>query len=181
MTQHTDRRGAATPGYVFSLEAETLIQRSTSEEAMATLAVADIDEVRLSVEMAGQASQVVCRVTAKGGHYLTFGSMRWIGPASWSSTSDTFSALLGELHDALAKRGDTVRYIEGQSRRFLLAMFVLGLLITGLAGYYFVDLFFIKEIATGLFLFPVLAIGLWLMRLFWPNSEKTYDPTIYRT
>jgi hypothetical protein len=179
MTQHTDRRGAAAPCLTFSLETNRLIQRSIDDEAVTTLGIAEISEIRLSVEMAGQASQVVCRVTGKDGQHLSFGSMHWIGPASWNSTSDTFSALLAEIHDALATRGDAVRYIEGQSRGFLGAMFALGLMITGGAGYYFINLFFIEEVATGLFLLPVLAMGLWLMRLFWPKGEKPYDPTTY--
>jgi hypothetical protein len=181
MTPHTDRRGASAPSFDFILEADTLIQRSSNGDIVTTLSIAEISEVRLSVDMAGQASQVVCHLTSTDGQTLTFGSMHWIGPASWKSTSDTFSDLLAGIHDALAIRGGSVRYVEGQGRLFLTAMFALGLAITGGAGYGFFDLFFIKEVATGLFLLPVVAMGLWLMRLFWPKGEKFYDPATYQT
>ena len=43
----------------------------------------------------------------------------------------------------------------------------------------FTKLFLIDENAIGLALIPAIALGVWLMRLFWPRAARTYDPTTY--
>lgn len=113
-SEHRDRRNAATPARIFGLTDKALVWRGEDGNAAAgQVELADIAQVRLSVEMAGQQSQVVCRITDTRGQETVFGSMRWSGVGQWEPAADTFSALLRDLHLALLPYRDGIRFIEG--------------------------------------------------------------------
>lgn len=179
-SEHRDRRNAATPARIFSLSEAALVWRGEGENAPGgQVELTDIAQVRLSVEMAGQQSQVVCRVTDTQGDETVFGSMRWAGVGHWEPAADTFSALLRDLHLALLPYRDGIRFIEGSSMVFLFVMFGLGLALTGISLFFFALLFLVREQASGLFLIAGVVAGVWLTRLFWPRGPKPYDPETY--
>lgn len=179
MAHHEDRRSAASGLRTTRITADSLIQQSDRDAAAMAMPYADIREVRLNVEMAGPASQVVCRVVDNAGQELVFGSMSWVRPGAWEVRADTFRTLLVELHRALLPRRADIRFLEGPKPGFMIAMFLIGA-VTGsicLAG--FAWLFFWQENAAGLFFLPGVIAGGWLMRLFWPRAPKAYDPDRY--
>ncbi|WP_323760733.1 hypothetical protein [Maricaulis sp.] len=183
LTTLEDRRNARAPLRVLTLDDTALRWRDASSDpdgiADHLIALDEVRQVRLSVEMAGQASQVVCRVTAGNGDTVAFGSMRCAGMGQWDANARDFQAFLGALHAALEGRSDRVDYIEGSSVRFLVLMTALGGLLTVLAGAAFAKLFLVDENAIGLVLIPAIALGVWMMRLFWPRAPKHYDPETY--
>lgn len=179
-SEHRDRRSAATPVRIFSLTDAALVWRGEDGNVPdGQVELTDIAQVRLSVEMAGQQSQVVCRVTDTQGEETVFGSMRWAGVGHWEPAADTFSALLRDLHLALLPYRDGIRFIEGSSMVFLFVMFSLGLALTGVSLFFFALLFLVREQASGLFLIAGVVAGVWLTRLFWPRGPKPYDPETY--
>lgn len=181
MTHHPDRRTANGPDTETWIDGHELVQTAGDTPVQETrIPLDDIRQVRLSVEMAARANQVVCAVSTGDGRVLRFGSMRCIGPARWESSVESFNPLLKQLHTDLAGRGDAVRYVEGQPASYLLTLFALATVITAASLYYFATLFFVQQNTMGLFLLGLTAAGGWMMRLFWPRRIKTYDPAIYR-
>lgn len=179
MTEHRDRRRSNTPPRNFALVGETLAWRDADAAAGHAMPLADIRQVRLSVEMAGRDSQVVCRVTDRAGREIAFGSMRWVAPGRWEAAADTFQALLRELHAGLLPYRADIRFVEGPRTGFMLAMFGTGLAVTAASLFFFALLFLVHDNALGLFLIPGVVAGVWLTRLFWPRPAKPYDPETY--
>ena len=175
-TEHRDRRNTASPVRVYSLSGDTLVWTDANGSRIGEMAAADIRQVRLGFEMAGRDSQIVCRVTDADGREVVFGSMRWSGVGQWEMAADTFRDLLGELHAALLPHRDTIRFIEGSSMGFMIAMFVLGLALTAVSLFFFVLLVLIREQRSGLFLIGGILAGGWLSRVFWPRGPKPYEP-----
>lgn len=174
--EHRDRRNAASPVRIYSLSGEALVWAEETGMETGEMPFADIRQVRLGFEMAGRDSQIVCRVTDKDGREAVFGSMRWSGVGQWEMAADTFRDLLGALHAALLPRRDEIRFIEGSSMTFMIAMFGLGLAMTAVSLFFFVLLVLIREQRSGLFLIGGILAGGWLCRVFWPRGPKPYDP-----
>lgn len=183
LTTLTDRRNGRSPLRILSLDKTSLTWRdagSDSDPGIASdIGLDDIRQVRLSVEMAGQASQVVCRVTDRTGNEIAFGSMRCTGAGQWEANARDFREFLVALHLALENRPGPVRYIEGSSVKFLATMTSIGGVLTIICAAAFTKLFLIDENAIGLVLIPAVALGVWMMRLFWPRAPKLYDPATY--
>jgi hypothetical protein len=177
---HTDRRHLGTPSTVTRLDADTLVQTSLDGEVLRQFRLEDVRQLRLSVEMAGEAGQVVCRVMNTTGQELVFGSMAFKAPGVWDNHIGSFQPLLEDLHRALAPFDANIHYVEGQSFRFRLALFTLGAVITALTVPGFFYLFFGQQNRAALFMLPAPVLGIWLMRAFWPKSPDTYDPARYR-
>ena len=178
-TEHRDRRNAASPVRVFSVSDDALVWRDDQGGIAGQIPIADIRQVRLAFEMAGRDNQIVCRVTDAAGEEIAFGSMRWFGVGQWEMAADTFRDLLGDLHAALLPYRDNIRFIEGSSMGFMIAMFVLGLALTGISLFFFVVLVLIQEKRSGLFLIGGILAGGWLTRVFWPRGPRSYDPATY--
>lgn len=183
LTTLTDRRNGRSPSRILTIADNALVWRnddSTREVgAEPGIAFDDVRQVRLSVEMAGQASQVVCRVTSSAGDEIAFGSMRCTGPGQWEANARDFQTFLQALHAALQDRPGPVNYIEGSSVKFLTVMTAIGGLLAVSSGAAFAKFFLIDENALGLILIPAVALGVWMMRLFWPRAPKRYDPATY--
>jgi len=79
-----------------------------------------VTSVRLAVEMGGEQSLVVCRVTGPSGE-IAFSSRRAEG-SGWVDQALEFQRLLVAVHKALEPRGGEVAYLEGQSLTFRLIM-----------------------------------------------------------
>jgi hypothetical protein len=179
VTELRDRRNAGTPARIFSIESDALVWRGIGDGGEGRMALASVRQVRLAIAMAGQSSQVVCRVTDDAGHEAVFGSMRWAGVGQWEANARDFRDLLRALHLGLREQPGPVRYLEGSTTSFLAIMTGLGALLALVGAGAFTKLFLIDENAIGLALIPAIALGVWLMRLFWPRAAKTYDPTTY--
>lgn len=185
LTTLTDRRNGYNPAQLLTLDDSALRWRNADDtrddDDGASVELDDVRQLRLSVEMAGQASQVVCRVTASSGEEIVFGSMRCTGPGQWEANARDFQAFLRALHVALQDRPGPVDYIEGSSVKFLTVMTAIGGLLAVASGAAFAKFFLIDENALGLVLIPAIALGIWMMRLFWPRAPKHYDPATYNT
>ena len=178
-TRHNDRRNLGTRPTVTGLDGDMLVQTLDDGTEAHRFALADIRQVRMAVEMAGQTSQVVVRVTDQAGRELVFGSMTFISPGVFRGEYESFRALLTELHLALLPHREQVRFLEGQSMAFMITMFLLGGLIAAMGAVFFVVLFLLQENAYGLFLIPVALMGGGIMRMFWPKGPQPYDPETY--
>lgn len=177
---HIDRRHLGTPRTETFLDGESLVQRLAEDGSeLHRIALSDIRRVRLAVEMAAQARQVVCRVTGSDGREIVFGSMRFVSPGVFEDIVETFQPLLRELHTRLMARRAEIEFLEGQSVAFMWAMFLLSGAIGLLAGFFLIVLFFVQEKPMGLFLAPIAGIGFWLAGLFRPRKPGTYDPAKY--
>lgn len=176
---HLDRRNSGTQPLVFTLTETGLRWRTEDGQWGGDMPFETISEVRLSVEMAYKASQVVCRVKDRDGTEAVFGSMRYLGPGRWESSSQTFSPLLSALHRALLPYKDQIRFVEGRSAAFRMTLLALGLIlsVTSLAG--LVWLVGFQQNAFGLLLIAGIAAGGWLIRLFIPSKPRAYDPQLY--
>jgi hypothetical protein len=180
MIKHTDRRNGQTKPLITSLDNDILYQHDLEGACIYQLALQSICEVRLTVETAAKASQVVCRVTDLGGQTLSFGSMTWLGPVSYESSVETFQPLLVNLHQSLEVLGDKVAYLEGRSLAFTMTLFIFGILFSFAGTWAFVDYFLLKQEIGGLFALPAIAGGVWIVRLFKPQKPKSYNPAVYR-
>lgn len=176
---HQDRRHLGTAELVTELADERLMQRQSDGDVYRDFPLETIREVRLTVEMAAQANQVVCRVKDEAGSEIVFGSMAFKSPGVFESRIETFQPLLRALHLALLPHADKIRFIEGQSQAFMIAMLLLGVALTGIGAFFFVILLLIQENLAGLFMIAPFAAGLWVMQLFWPRGVKFYDPIAF--
>jgi hypothetical protein len=176
---HLDRRNARSEPLEFTLTEDTLVWRTQDGRWGGEMRFDRVQQVRLAVEIAGRASQVVCRVTDIDGREAVFGSMRWAGPGHWEPAADTFQVLLRGLHASLLPRAALIRFVEGQSLAFTTTMFGLGLILAVAGAAFFVILFLVQENPLGLVLIAAIAAGGWLMRLFRPRGPRVYDPRTY--
>jgi len=178
-TRHPDRRNLGTKPTLTWVEGDALVQSDDAGTILHRFSFDAIADVRLAVEMAGQTSQVVCRVRNHDKQEIVFGSMTFKGPGVFEGRYETFSALLRELHVALLPHRDRIRFLEGQSMAFMITMFALGALILAMGIFFFIVLFLQQENPMGLGMIAVIAGGVWLVRLFWPRGPKAYDPETY--
>lgn len=179
-TQHIDRRNAASKTCLYTVEAGELRVETEDGELIRQVALDQVREVRLAIEMAGQESQIVCRLKPETGAPVIVGSRSWQAPGQWRNRADSFGEMLRDLHLALEPHDGQIRYLEGQTLAFMMIMFGLGLALTVLGVFFFVVLFVMQQNPAGLFLLPVMLLGGWLARLFWPRPPRSYDPDAYR-
>lgn len=177
---HQDRRNLGTQPTRTYFDGNALIQEHADGGILHSFQLEDIRQVRLAVEMAGQASQVVCRVSDDKDRELAFGSMEFKSPGVWENRVDSFKPLLGELHERLEPHDGQVRFLEGQSTAFLLAMTILGGALAGISAFFLVYMLLVREERSAIFLIAPVILGGWLMRAFWPRGPKSYDPALYR-
>ena len=177
--RHPDRRNLGTRPTLTWLEENALVQTLEDGTPVHSFALADIRQVRLAAEMAGQTSQVVLRITNSAGEEMVFGSMTFVSAGVFRGEYETFRALLTGLHEALLPHREQVEFVEGQSMAFMITMFILGALIAVMGVVFFVVLFLLQENAYGLFLVPVTLMGGGLMRMFWPRGPQAYTPEKY--
>ncbi|WP_203291157.1 hypothetical protein [Maricaulis parjimensis] len=180
MATHTDRRNIRSQTLQFSITETALVWRTETGEWGGDMPLDQIRRVRLAVEMAGQSSQVVCRVTDAEGQEAVFGSMQWTGPGAWTSTADTFRPFLTALHTALAPHDDQVDYLEGPSLTFTIIMFALGLILAAISVAGLIIIAGFQENPIGLALIGGIGAGAWLMWVFLPKPPARYNPGIYR-
>lgn len=137
----------------------------------------EITRVRLTVEPAGQsASQIVCRVTAKG-REIGFSSQRLTKANGFDQQIEAFKPMLTGLHNALTVRKDAIEFIEGPSLALLLGLFLAGgvMMIAGLA--FSAYMFGIAANAMlGFAGLPFVLIGGSIAWVFRPKKPKIYDP-----
>jgi len=170
----TDRRNPFSPVLTLKLYADRL-EVWAGETLSRRVALEAVEQLRLAVEMAGQQSQVVCRVTGAGGE-IVFGSRRAQAGAFEDNVAE-FQGLLVALHTALRPRFDQVRFVEGQSLGFRVIMALLGAAMAGLALFFIGWFALVQESALlAVAGFPFLLIGGSIAWMFRPVRPLAYDP-----
>ena len=170
----TDRRNPLSPEQTLVLH-EDRLECWADDSLSRRVDLGSVTQVRLSVEMAGQNKQVVCRVTGPHGE-IVFGSRR-ANAGAFEDNVVEFQALMVALHTALKPRFDDVAFVEGQSLGFRLIMAGLGAVMAVLAlcviGWFAV----VEQSALLAFAgFPFLLIGGSLAWVFRPMRPLPYDP-----
>lgn len=176
-TTYTDRRNAGASEQQITLESERI---SVTENGVVKRAIRydELREVRLSIGLAGRDSQILCRLTARNGTRIAFGSRSWTSIGEWSNHADRFRDFNAALHARAMKHADSVDFVEGQplGTRFLLPGIGLGLAALGAA----LAIYFARDgnplALAGL---PGMAIGLYLAWMLRPRPTKRYDPAVY--
>lgn len=139
------------------------------------IALGGVRRVRLAVEMSGEQSLVVCRVTAPNGE-IAFSSRRAEG-SGWADQALEFQRLLVAVHKALESRGGEVAYLEGQSLTFRLIMSGAGAVLLAAALAFSGYMLVIHENAVlALAGAPFALVGgalAWVLR---PGRPVPYDP-----
>ncbi|WP_440958410.1 hypothetical protein ACFELO_14125 [Oceanicaulis sp. LC35] len=140
------------------------------------IALDAVSSVRLSVELAGQQSQVVCRIGGPSGE-IVFGSRKAVSPGVWDDNALEFQTLLVRVHESLRPRFDGVRFTEGQTLGFRLLMGGIGVVMTSMAISY-MGWMLLKSDNTMLALagLPFAVIGGYLAFVFRPGRPVPYDP-----
>lgn len=139
------------------------------------IALDDVSQVRLAVEMAGSTTQVVCRVTGPAGE-IVFGS-RQSQNGAFADNAAEFTPVLVALHRALEPRYGDVSFVEGQSLSFRLILSGLGLVMALIAAAIIGYFLLVEESAMLAFAgFPFLLIGGYLAWVFKPAGPVKYDP-----
>lgn len=171
----SDRRNPIHPGRDVILYADR-IEWVEGDKLERRLALDAISSVRLSVELAGQQSQVVCRVSGASGE-IVFGSRKAVSPGLWEDNALEFQTLLVRVHESLRPRFDAVRFTEGQTLGFRLLMGGIGVVMTSMAVSY-MGWMMLKEQSAMMALagLPFAAIGGYLAYVFRPGRPVPYDP-----
>ncbi len=169
-----DQRNPLQPAQTLTLYADRL-ESWTEDRLVRRIALSDVTQVRLAVEMAGSQSQVVCRVTGPAGD-IVFGSRR-AQKGGFDDNVVAFQTLMVALHEALRPRFDQLSFVEGQSMGFKLIMAGLGVTMAAIA-LAFMGWFALVEESALLTVagFPFLVIGGYLAWMFRPTAPLHYDP-----
>lgn len=134
-----------------------------------------VEQVRLSVEMGGQQSLVVCRVSGPSGE-IAFSSRR-AETSGWVDQALEFQRMLVAVHKALRPRGAAVTYLEGQSLTFRLVMSGAGLaLLAASAAFSIYMLVTDASPVLALAGAPFALVGGALAWVFRPGRPTPYDP-----
>ena len=170
-----DQRNALRPTREVTLYADRIewVEEGRLERR---IALPDVTAVRLSVEMAGAQSQVVCRVSGPSGEIL-FGSRRAVTLSTWEDNALDFQTLLVALHQSLRPRFDTVSFTEGQTLGSRLVLGGIGVMMASMAISYIVWMLLNEQSAMlALAGLPFAAIGGYLAYAFRPGRPVPYDP-----
>ena len=173
----TDRRNAASKEVEISLLSDQIIVSQAGLKKQA-VPLDSVKQVRLAIEMAGQDTQIVCRVTAQDGTQIVFGSRRFVTVGSWENNADTFRTFLAQLHRAFKPYWPHIDFVEGQSLSFRWIMSGLGVLMAIISATFAIILV-LQDKSAGFFLVAPLVLGVWLAWLFRPQRPKPYDPSVY--
>ncbi|MFW6413225.1 MAG: hypothetical protein ACOC0V_03740 [Oceanicaulis sp.] len=169
----TDRRSPIEPVREVAVH-DDRIELSEDGALVRRLGFDTLTEVRLTVEMAGRETQVVCRASGPAGE-IAFGSRRAEG-ARFIDNAAAFQHTLVALHKALKGRR-TVRFVEGQTLGFRLLITGAGALIAAAALVYTGYMLIVRESAIlSLIGVPVILTGGALAVLFRPGRPQPYDP-----
>lgn len=169
-----DRRSAFGPDQRVILHADRL-ESWTDDQLGRRMALEAITQVRLSVEIAGQDKQVVCRVSGLSGE-IAFGSRR-ARTGGHDDNVTEFQTLMVALHRALEPRFDAVSFVEGQSLGFRLIMAGLGAAMAALAIGFMAWFALVQQSALlAVAGFPFALIGGSLAWVFRPMRPLPYDP-----
>lgn len=175
--RYPNRHGAAAPVCELVLSEERLSAEAGGKLVQAVRLDA-VTSVRLSIEMAGRDTQIVCRVSGPSGAKVVFGSKRWTGPGQWTEQARDFQMFLAGLHAALKPRWDQITFREGQSLAFKGVVFASALILTG-TGVLIGGWMLLADNPAGLFALVPIVAGAWLAVLFRPVRPKAYDPAAY--
>jgi len=175
--QYSDRRNATSKPCLIDLDGERLSVHQGGIVKQA-LRFDEVRKVRLSIEMAGQDTQIVCRVSGRSGTQIVFGSRYWLGVGNWRNQAVEFRGFLKTLHEALMPFSDQIAFLEGASLVFRWVMAGLGVLMASV-GVVFAILFLRDDNLAGLAFIAPIAIGAWLAWIFRPQRPKPYDPKDY--
>jgi hypothetical protein len=174
---YIDRRGATSADQIITLESNRV---SVSEDGKIRRAIAfdEICEVRLGVEMAGRDSQIVCRISARDGTRITFGSRKWKSVGEWENRADLFRDFNAALHAKLQVRAGQINFLEGHPLWVGFVLSGLGLLISVLGGAIALYMLWDDNLI-GLGGIPGMIIGLYLAWMFRPRPPQPYEPSRY--
>jgi len=175
LSQMEDRRNSLHPNRDVRLFADR-IEWLERGKLVRRIALDQVRQVRLSVEIAGQQTQVVCRVQGPSGE-IVFGSRRTVSPGVWEDNALAFQNILVGLHQSLRFRFDAVRFVEGQSLGFKLITSGLGVTMATLALGFSGFMMMVQENAVLTFAsLPFAVIGGYLAWMFRPGRPVLYDP-----
>jgi len=139
------------------------------------LAFNQIRQVRLSVEMAGQLSQVVCRISGAEGE-IVFGSRSVVSPGVWDDNALDFQTLLVAIHSQLEPHEDQIAFLEGQTLQSRLIFSGVGLTMASAAiGYMTWILINGQSTMLAIAGLPFAVIGGYLAYVFRPGRPVPYD------
>lgn len=175
IAQITDQRNALRPARQIILYADRVewVEEGRLERR---IALDTVTGVRLSVEMAGAQSQVMCRVTGPSGE-IVFGSRRAVSLSDWEDNALEFQSLLVALHKALQPRFGAVRFTEGQTLGSRLILGGVGVAMASMAISYMVWMGLNAQSAMlALAGLPFAALGGYLAFAFRPGRPVLYDP-----
>lgn len=175
IAQITDQRNALRPARQIILYADRVewVEEGRLERR---IALDTVTGVRLSVEMAGAQSQVMCRVTGPSGE-IVFGSRRAVSLSDWEDNALEFQSLLVALHKALQPRFGAVRFTEGQTLGSRLILGGVGVAMASMAISYMVWMGLNAQSAMlALAGLPFAALGGYLAFAFRPGRPVPYDP-----
>lgn len=175
LAEMADRRNPLQPARRLALFADRLEWREDAT-LVRRIALEQVRQVRLSVEMAGQQTQVVCRVTGPAGE-IVFGSRRATSPGVWADNALEFRGFLVDLHAALRPHFSQIGFVEGQSMGFRVIMSGIGAVLA-ILGVMFAGWMMLIEASAMLAVaaLPFVAIGGYLAWLFRPGFPVPYDP-----
>lgn len=152
------------------------IEVSEPGESLQRIRLDAVTQVRMSVEMAGRDTQVVCRLSSKS-NQIVFGSRRLSGPGSWENNAIEFRGLVLALHKKLQPRKQSVRFVEGQTLGFRLVMGAAGLSLAA-GGVVFGG--YMLAVAANAMLaaaaLPFIVTGGYLAWVFRPGVPLPYNP-----
>lgn len=175
IAQITDQRNALRPARQIILYADR-VEWVEEERLERRIALDAVTGVRLSVEMAGAQSQVMCRVTGPSGE-IVFGSRRAVSLSDWEDNALEFQSLLVALHKALQPRFGAVRFTEGQTLGSRLILGGVGVAMASMAISYMVWMGLNAQSAMlALAGLPFAALGGYLAFAFRPGRPVPYDP-----
>lgn len=155
---------------------EDRIEQVENGRLVHRIALDHIKQVRLSIEMAGQDTQIVCRISSSS-NQITVGSRSYISPGVWDNNAINYRTFVLLLHQLLRKCEQDVRYLEGQSLGFRLILSTLGGIIAGLAIIFAWHMITERDRPMlALAALPGLVIGGYLAWVFRPAVPLPYDP-----
>lgn len=170
-----DRRQAMRPARTIRLYDDRL-EWVEGSKLIRRLPFDQIREVRLSVEMAGQQSQVVCRVSSADGE-IVFGSRSVVSPSVWEDNVLDFQTLIVAVHTHLKPHREHIQFVEGQTLRFRLVLSGIGASMASAAiGYSAWMLLNNESTMLAVAGLPFAVIGGYLTYAFRPGRPVPYDP-----
>jgi len=175
--QYSDRRNATSKPCLIDIDDQRLRVHRDGVVKQA-LRFDEVCEVRLAIEMAGQDTQIVCRVRGRSGTQIVFGSRYWLGVGNWRNQAVEFRGFLKTLHEALMPFSGQIAFLEGASLGFRWVMTGLGIAMAAIGLSTAITLLR-NDNMIGLAVIAPVGIGLWFAWVFRPKPPKAYNPEAY--